>query len=252
MAELLTIVDYLDNYLEVPKFNDYCPNGLQVEGRHNVRRVISGVTASQALIDAAIEENADAILVHHGYFWRGESAVITGTRRRRIKALLDNDMSLLAYHLPLDAHVDVGNNASLGRRLGIQIDGVVDSGPAKNILFYGRLSKPNSTAEFCALLTERLNRDPIAVEGSERPLQRIAWCTGGAQGYIEEAAKLGVDAYLSGEISEQTTHAARENELHYFAAGHHATERYGPAALGEHIAQHFGIEHTFIDIDNPA
>ena len=252
MTELRTIVDYLDDFLEVAKFSDYCPNGLQVEGKPEVRRIISGVTASQALIESAIAKNADAILVHHGYFWRGESSTITGTRRRRIKTLLNNDISLLAYHLPLDAHIEVGNNASLARRLGLQIDGVSDSGPAKNILFYGRLSKPYSVSEFGALLTEKLHRDPVVVEGSDRLLQRIAWCTGGAQGYIEEAAKLGVDAYISGEISEQTTHAARENELHYFAAGHHATERYGPAALGEHIERQFGVEHSFIDIDNPA
>ena len=252
MTELNTIVDYLDGYLEVAKFSDYCPNGLQVEGKPEVQKIISGVTASQALIDAAISESADAILVHHGYFWRGEVAAITGTRRRRIKALLDHDISLLAYHLPLDAHPEIGNNASLAHQLGLQIDGVVDSGPAKHILFYGHTEQPYSVDSFEELLAQRLQRNPVVVRGSGEPLQRIAWCTGGAQGYIEEAAKLGVDAYLSGEISEQTTHAARENELHYFAAGHHATERYGAPALGEHLSQRYGVQHMFIEIDNPA
>jgi dinuclear metal center YbgI/SA1388 family protein len=252
MSTVQAITDYLDVLLEVGKFNDYSPNGLQVEGRREVGILISGVTASQALIDAAIEADADAVLVHHGYFWRGESATLTGMKRRRIKALLDHDISLLAYHLPLDAHPLYGNNASLAAVLGFQVDGVVGSGPAKGLLFYGQPAQPLSAQALAARIGESLGRAPLLVEASDRPVRTIAWCTGGAQGYIEEAARLGVDAYLSGEISEQTTHAAREHGVHFFAAGHHATERYGVASLGQHLAAQFGLTHMFIDIDNPA
>jgi dinuclear metal center YbgI/SA1388 family protein len=252
MSRLREITGYVDALLEVQKFTDYCPNGLQVEGRGELRTLISGVTASQALLDAAVEANADAVLVHHGYFWRGESPVLTGMKRRRIKTLLENDISLLAYHLPLDAHPQYGNNAALARELGFRIGGVADSGPAKNILFYGELPGELAAEDLRAAVAARLGGNPLLIQGSDRPVRSIAWCTGGAQGYIDEAARLGVDAYLSGEISEQTTHSARENGVHYIAAGHHITERYGVAALGNHLAEKFGIGHRFIDIDNPA
>lgn len=252
MSTLREIASYTDALLEIQKFSDYCPNGLQVEGRQDLRTLISGVTASQALLDAAVEANADAVLVHHGYFWRGESPALIGMKRRRIKTLLDNDVSLLAYHLPLDAHLLYGNNATLARELGFRVDGVADSGPAKDILFYGELTKALVANDLRDLIAARLGGSPLLIEASARPVKSIAWCTGGAQGYIDEAAKLGVDAYLSGEISEQTTHSARENGVHFIAAGHHITERYGVAALGNHLAEKFGIAHQFIDIDNPA
>lgn len=252
MSILREIAGYVDALLEVQKFTDYCPNGLQIEGRQELRTLVSGVTASQALLDAAVEAGADAVLVHHGYFWRGESPVLTGMKRRRIKTLLDNDISLLAYHLPLDAHLLYGNNVALARELGFQVRGVADSGPAKSILFYGNLQDAMAAGDLRDLIAARLGGNPLLVEASDRPVKSIAWCTGGAQGYIDEAAKLGVDAYLSGEISEQTTHSARENGVHFIAAGHHITERYGVAALGNHLAEKFGISHQFIDIDNPA
>lgn len=252
MTSLREITGYVDALLEIQRFADYCPNGLQVEGCRELRILVSGVTASQALLDAAVAANADAVLVHHGYFWRGEPPVLTGMKRRRIKTLLDNDISLLAYHLPLDAHPLYGNNASLARELGFQIRGVVGNGPAKDILFYGDLPRALPANELREWVAGRLGGNPLLIEVSDRPVKSIAWCTGGAQGYIDEAARLGVDAYLSGEISEQTTHSARENDVHFIAAGHHATERYGVAALGNHLAEKFGISHQFIDIDNPA
>lgn len=252
MSSLREIAGYLDALLEVQKFADYCPNGVQVEGRRELRILISGVTASQSLLDAAVAANADAVLVHHGYFWRGESPVLTGMKRRRIKTLLDNDISLLAYHLPLDAHPVYGNNASLARELGFQVGGIAGSGPAKDILFYGELPKTLPAIGLRDLVAARLGGNPVLIEASDRPVKTVAWCTGGAQGYIDEAVKLGVDAYLSGEISEQTTHSARENGVHFVAAGHHATERYGVATLGNHLAEKFGVSHRFIDIDNPA
>lgn len=252
MSTLREIAGYVDALLEIGKFNDYCPNGLQVEGRRELRTLISGVTASQALLDAAVEAGADAVLVHHGYFWRGESPVLTGMKRRRIKTLLDHDLSLLAYHLPLDAHLLYGNNAALARELGFQVRGVVDSGPAKDILFYGELPVALAAQDLRDSIAARLGGNPLLVEASSRPVKSIAWCTGGAQGFIDEAARLGADAYLSGEISEQTTHSARENGVHFVAAGHHVTERYGVSALGNHLAEKFGITHQFIDIDNPA
>ncbi len=252
MVDIEELVSYCNKLLAIERFNDYCPNGLQVEGRREVVSLVSGVTASQKLIDAAIEVNADAILVHHGYFWKGENPVLTGMRRQRVKSLLERDISLLAYHLPLDAHPQFGNNAALAEKLGFTIDGIVDEGPAKEILFYGRLAEPLIASEFTAFVADRLGSEPTLIPGSNHDIESIAWCSGGAQGYIEEAASLGVDAYLSGEISEKTTHIAREMGIHFIAAGHHATERYGPASLGEHLAQQFDLEHRFLEIDNPA
>lgn len=240
---------YLGEYLQVDVFQDYCPNGLQVEGRAEIRRIVSGVTASAGLIEAAIGAGADALLVHHGYFWRGEDARITGIRRRRIGRLIGHDLNLFAYHLPLDAHPAVGNNAMLGRMLGLEITA---RGGDKALVAMAEAPAGLTVDGFAATVASRLGRAPLVVGEGGRPLRRIAWCTGGAQGYFEQAIAMGADVYLSGEISEQTVHIARESGVAYIAAGHHATERYGVQALGEHLAARFGLEHRFIDIDNPA
>ncbi len=245
------IIDYCDTLLSVSDYQDYAPNGLQVEGRTEVRRIVSGVTACQALIDAAIEREADLLLVHHGYFWKGESPAIVGMKQRRIKALLDNDISLLAYHLPLDGHAGLGNNAQLGQLFGISVEGRFGHGPDGGIAMHGTLGQEVSPQTLAALVGERLGRDPLLIEGGEQPIRRVGWCSGGAEGYIEQAAELGLDAYISGEISEPTVHIARELGIHYIAAGHHATERYGAQALGRHLADHFTVENHFIDIPNP-
>lgn len=250
MVKINELASHCDDLLEVDRFRDYCPNGLQVEGKQQVEIIVSGVSACQALIDAAIERNADAILVHHGYFWKGEDARIVGMKRRRIHALLNADISLLAYHLPLDAHPVLGNNAQLAERLGIGIEGQFGhEQPA--IGLYGSLAEPTPINNFLSTVQKQLEREPLHIPGDLKHIQRIAWCTGGAQSYIGPAVELGVDLFLSGEISEQTTHIARETGTHYVAAGHHATERYGVQALGEHLAAHFGINHIYVDIDNP-
>ncbi|HID81831.1 MAG TPA: Nif3-like dinuclear metal center hexameric protein [Thiotrichales bacterium] len=248
MAELNAIVEYANELLKINQFKDYCPNGLQVEGRAQVKKIISGVTACQALIDAATQEQADVLLVHHGYFWRSEDASITGIKLRRIKALLDNSLSLLAYHLPLDAHVELGNNVSLAARLGFQTEGVLTSELIGN---YGSLAQPLDADGLASRISTALGREPLVIPAGPEKIQRIGWCTGAAQNYIDQAIRLELDAYISGEISEQTVHQAREAGIHYFAAGHHATERYGVQSLGEHLAQHFDVSHQFIDIDNP-
>lgn len=243
------LVRYLDDVLESAKFGDYSPNGLQVEGRADVQRVVTGVTASQALLDAAVRRQADAILVHHGYFWKGESPRVTGFRRQRLATLLQHDINLIAYHLPLDAHPELGNNAQWALAMGWLPEGRFGD---QEIGWWGRLPGEGcSLAGLAEQLEQVLGRKPLVVGGGEKPIRRIAWCSGGAQGYIEAAAALGVDAYLSGEISEQTTHFARENGLAYLACGHHATERFGPRALANFLQQQ-GLACEFIDIDNPA
>jgi len=239
---------YLADFLQVPDFRDYCPNGLQVEGRADVGCIVTGVTASAALIEAAVAEGADALLVHHGYFWRGEDGRITGMRRRRIAALLAHDLNLFAYHLPLDVHPEVGNNAQLALHFGLIPAGRFGE---QDIGVHGRLQHETTLAGLGGQIERETARRPLLIGDPARPLRRVAWCTGGAQGLFEQAIALGVDAYISGEISEQTVHAARESGVAYIAAGHHATERYGVQALGEHLAQRFGLRHRFIDIDNP-
>ncbi|MGV6808263.1 MAG: Nif3-like dinuclear metal center hexameric protein [bacterium] len=239
---------YLKTFLNIDQFKDYAPNGLQIEGKDHIQRLVTGVSANLALIEAAIAHQADAILVHHGYFWKNEPAPLVGIKYQRVKALLDYDISLLAYHLPLDAHAELGNNAQLAKKLGITIEGTMNR---EGVGCYGYFPKALSTAEVSARLTEVLGRQPLHIAGGLQRVRSIAWCTGAAQNYLPQAMALGVDAYLSGEISEQTVHTAKEGNIHYFAAGHHATERYGVQALGEHLANVFGIEHHFIDIDNP-
>ncbi|MCW8959712.1 MAG: Nif3-like dinuclear metal center hexameric protein [Gammaproteobacteria bacterium] len=251
MASLTELVQYCDALLDVSAYQDYCPNGLQVEGVGEVRRIVSGVTASQALIDRAVELDADLLLVHHGYFWKGESAPITGIKRRRIKALLENDISLLAYHLPLDGHDSLGNNAQLARLWGIAVEGRFGQGPDGGLGMFGSLQPPLSTAALGERLDELLQREPMIIQGGDQPIRRLGWCSGAAEGYIEAAAAAGLDAFISGEISEPTVHAARELGIHYFSAGHHATERYGVKALGEHLSEYFSLENHFVDIANP-
>jgi dinuclear metal center YbgI/SA1388 family protein len=239
---------YLDQYLDVAKFRDYCPNGLQVEGSERVERIVTGVTASADLLSAAIDAHADAVIVHHGYFWRGEDPRIVGTRTRRIRLILEHDLNLYAFHLPLDAHPEVGNNVSLARVLGFEIEARAGE---QDLIFHGRPDVPLTLAALAQRVEQRLERKPLVIGDPARRLTRIAWCTGAAQGHIEEAARIGVDAYVTGEVSEQTVHFARESGVAFVCAGHHATERYGVQALGAHLAGRFGIDHRFIDIPNP-
>ncbi|PPE69310.1 Nif3-like dinuclear metal center hexameric protein [Caldimonas thermodepolymerans] len=240
---------YLKGLLAVDRFKDYGPNGLQVEGRAEVRKVVSGVTASLALIEAAVDAGADAIVVHHGLFWRGQDGRVTGWMKKRLQRLLAADVNLFAYHLPLDAHPELGNNAQLARRLGLTAE---RSFGDQELGLLGAADAALTLEALAARVRERLGRAPVVVEGDGRPLRRIAWCTGGAQGFFEAAIAAGADAYLTGEISEPQAHYARETGVAYLACGHHATERYGAPALGEHIAARFGLEHRFIDVDNPA
>jgi dinuclear metal center YbgI/SA1388 family protein len=240
--------DYIASLLESDRFRDYCPNGVQVEGRAEVRRIASGVTASQRLLKAATVWNADAILVHHGYFWRNEDAVITGIKKQRIAHLLQHDVSLLAYHLPLDAHAELGNNAQLGQRLGFIEHGRFGE---QDIACYGELVQEQTLVQLTRKIGHSLQRTPLVIGENNPTIRRIAWCTGAAQSYFEAAIALGVDAFLTGEISEQNVHVAQETGVIFIAAGHHATERYGVQALGAHLAEHFGIEHHFFEVGNP-
>lgn len=251
MVTLKALVDYTDSLLSAEQFNDYCPNGLQVEGRPDVQRLVSGVTASLELLEAAIAAEADAILVHHGYFWKGEDECITGMKRQRLQRLLETGTSLLAWHLPLDAHPQLGNNTQLARVLGFECVGYFGNDSGMQLAQYGELSRPMNGPALAQHIQERLDRAPLHIPGRQALIQTVGWCTGAAQSYIEAAVEQGLDAFISGEISEQTVHVVRECGIHYFAAGHHATERFGVRALGEHLAEHFGITHQFVDIDNP-
>ena len=250
MAGLADIVGYTDKLLDCSAYRDACPNGLQVEGKSQVQHIVSGVTASQALLDAAVASGADAILVHHGYFWRGESPRLVGMKRRRLATLLHNDISLLAYHLPLDCHSLLGNNVQLANELQIDLDAPTIQDSVPPLVRTATLHRDWSGAEWARHVTEVLGRAPLHIDAA-RPIRSIALCTGAAQGEIDVAIAASVDAYLSGEVSEQTVHSARENGIHYFAAGHHATERFGVKALGAHLAEKFSIGHEFIDCDNP-
>jgi dinuclear metal center YbgI/SA1388 family protein len=248
---LSQLVQHCDALLESQRFSDYCPNGLQVEGRETVRRIAAAVTANQTVIDAAIDWGADALIVHHGYFWRGEEAPIVGMKRRRLAALLQADMSLIAYHLPLDAHPELGNNARWGALLGVAGPEPLDPLDPRAVGNIGDLPEPATLADLVARVRGITERDPLLIGDAGTSVQRVAWCTGAAQGYIEKAAAAGADVYISGEISEPTVHAARELGVAYLAAGHHATERYGVQALAEALAERFGLDWTFIDCDNP-
>ncbi len=249
MASVLEIERYCNLELQIAQFEDYAPNGLQVDGGREVTRLVSGVTASQALIDAAVEVKADAILVHHGFFWRGEPQPLTGIKGRRIRTLMQHGISLFAYHLPLDAHLEMGNNRLLGECLGLS--GIEAPSQSKDMVWQGTLPAPMTEAGFIRLIHEGLNRKPLHLPGGGELIQRVAWCSGGAQGYIVQAADMGVDAYISGEASEQTFHQAKELKVHYFAAGHHATERLGVGKLGNRLAKIFNVEHIPLEIPNP-
>jgi len=249
MATASEIDTYLTHLLEVAHFKDYGPNGLQVEGRPEVRRVVSGVTASLALIDAAIDAGADAIVVHHGLFWRGQDGRLTGWLRQRVARLMAADLNLFAYHLPLDAHPVYGNNAQFGLRLGARADSTFGE---QGLGCIGSLGEACGLAALAARLGAVLGRAPTVVAGDERPLRRAAWCTGGAQSYFEAAIAAGADVFVTGEISEPQAHLARETGVAFIACGHHASERYGAPALGEHLAEKFGLTHRFIEIPNPA
>ena len=252
MLTLKELTEYTNNYLQIDQFKDYCPNGLQVEGREEIQSIVTGVTASLALLEIARDKKADAILVHHGYFWRNEDSRIIGVKRKRLAALLQNNISLLAYHLPLDAHPKVGNNVQLARLLNIQIDGELLSESNSFCGSYGHLQQATAAEQFKQLIDSTLARTCTHVSAGPATITSIGWCTGAGQGFIELAIEQNLDAYISGEISEQTTHLAREAGIHFFAAGHHATERYGINALGEHLMQKFNLSHEFVDVDNPA
>ena len=255
-APLHELAAWFDDTLQAGRFRDYCPNGLQVEGRGAVDRIIAGVTASQALIEAAIREKADAILVHHGWFWKNEDPRVRGPKRTRLALMLEHGLSLFAYHLPLDAHPLLGNNAQLGRVLGWTPDTDTAGAPRRcgpdELVWLGRPRAAMPLAELARDVGRRLAREPLVVGDAQRPITRVAWCTGAAQGMMDAAVEAGVDAYLTGEVSEQTVHLARETGVAFIGAGHHATERYGVQALGAAAAAQFGIRCDFVDIDNPA
>ncbi|HSP59395.1 MAG TPA: Nif3-like dinuclear metal center hexameric protein [Halomonas sp.] len=247
------LVAACDLLLDAAAFRDYTLNGLQVAGRSEIRKVMSGVTACQALLDEAVAWKADLVLVHHGYFWKNEPVAITGMKQRRLRTLLVNDLNLLAYHLPLDAHPELGNNAELARLLDFEVTGCADGELGKGLVWLGNPPRGLDAAALAGRLEQRLARRPLLIEAPGKgEIRRVAWCTGGAQDMITTAFEAGADAFISGEISERTTHLARELGIHYLAAGHHATERYGVQALGNWLVRELGIEHRFVDIDNPA
>jgi dinuclear metal center YbgI/SA1388 family protein len=248
MASAVEITQYINDFLAIDTFKDYAPNGLQVEGKADINKIVTGVTANMALIEAAVEAQADMIIVHHGYFWLNEDQRIIGMKKRRIQCLLKNDINLLGYHLPLDAHAELGNNAQLAKKLGIHIDGLAGKG---DLMAYGSFDDAMTAEALAGLIDQQLDRAPLLVGPLNKSIKKIAWCTGAAQSYIQHAIDIGADAFISGEISEQTTHIANENGIVYVSAGHHATERYGVMALGEHLAEKFQIAHQFIDIANP-
>lgn len=246
------LVDHLADLLQVDRVKDYCPNGLQVQGASSIKKIVTGVTASKALIEEAIAQKADAILVHHGWFWKSDEPVIVGLLHARLKLLMDHNINLLAYHLPLDLHPQLGNNAQLAKMMGWSVSG---SKGMDGLIWQGKpdasLKKMANLGQLARSIGSRLGRDPLVIGDLNQPIKTIAWCTGAAQSYINEAISMKVDAYISGEISEPTVHIAREMGIAYIAAGHHATERYGIWALGEHLAKKFRLKHIFIDIPNP-
>lgn len=246
--KLSELLDYTGQILQVARFKDYCPNGLQVEGRPEVERVVTGVTASLALLEAARDYSADVVMVHHGYFWRNEDARIVGIKQKRIRLLLESGMSLAAYHLPLDAHQELGNNAQLARQLGFVLDGWTGE---QDLIAYGRTAVDMTADVLQQHISNVLKREAILLGPAKKVIRKVAWCTGGAQGCMEQAIALGVDAYISGEVSEQNLHLANEAGVVYIGAGHHATERYGIQALGAHLQNQFNLQHQYIEIDNP-
>lgn len=251
MIDRSTLLDHCASLLNVEAHQDYCPNGLQVAGLKEVKHIVTGVTACHALIEKAIDLGADTLLVHHGYFWSGENPCLVDIKRERIALLLQHNINLIAYHLPLDTAAELGNNAQLAKQLNISIDGSIATGKGPDLILTGRLPEPLAANALNDVITNALGRTPLHIAGSDQPIQRIAWCTGAGQDYLALAADAGVDAFITGEASERTTHIARERGIHFFAAGHHATERFGVQALGEHLVKQFGVQHTFVEIDNP-
>jgi dinuclear metal center YbgI/SA1388 family protein len=249
MPLLQELREYTDNFLEIDKFKDYAPNGLQVQGKPQIKKIVTGVSATQALIEAAIKKQADAILVHHGWFWKNEDPRIIGMKHTRLKLLMQHDISMLGYHLPLDAHPVLGNNALLARLFGFTSEAVMDEQGVGNI---GIMDTPVTLTQLGKTIENVLQRKPLLINAGRHKIKRVAWCSGGAQSWMDKAVEAGVDAFISGEISENTVHTARESGVHYIAAGHHATERYGIMALGEHLAAEFNLDCEFVDIDNPA
>lgn len=245
-----TVLELLNQELQPELIKDYCPNGLQVEGSSAVTSLVSGVTACQALIDRAVEVQADAILVHHGFFWRGEDPRLIGMKAARVRALMQREINLFAYHLPMDIHPTMGNNAGLGRAMGVEVFGMLDPSNASMPVFVGDAPAVTNAADVAALLEKNLGRSVTLV--GEGAVSSIGWCTGGGQGYIDAAADAGCDLFVSGEISEQTVHVARERGIAFIAAGHHATERFGPQSIGQWLGAELGIDHQFVDIDSPA
>ena len=251
MTTRAELADYLHTYLQVGAFDDYAPNGLQVEGKTKIHRICTAVTASHDVIQKASKQKADALFVHHGYFWKGEDPTLRGMKRTRVANLLKSDMNLFAYHLPIDCHQVIGNNACIAKRLELKKLKSYPVGKTPDLLWTGELLKPLSVDDFTKKLTTAFDRAPQCIVATDKLIKRLAFCSGAAQDLIVEAAAYGVDAYISGEVSERTYYQAKELDVHYFACGHHATERDGIHTLGKHLADHFGLEHTFIDSDNP-
>ncbi len=246
------LIQELDKVLKPEAFDDYCHNGLQVQGKGDIKHIVTAVSSSQILIDEAVRLQADAILVHHGLFWSDDKMCLTGMLGRRVKALILNDINLLAYHLPLDAHPEYGNNAQLAKLLGFKIKGTFADIGSVEYAFYGELEKPMPALDLAQKIAKVFGREPLLIDTREdSKIKTVAWCSGGAQNLIDEAAKLKVDAYISGEISEHTVHKARELGINYFAAGHHASERYGVQAVGNYLQDKFKIKHTYVELDNP-
>lgn len=250
----LKLESWINSLLQSDKFKDYAPNGLQVQGKQEIKSIITGVTASKALIEKAIEKQADAILVHHGWFWKNESPKITSIKHERIKLLLSHNINLYAYHLPLDAHPTLGNNAQLGKILGLQPNLDANNMPIaygdSGLMWVGATTSQTLT-DFSQNIADKLNRTPLVVGNKQQIVNHVAWCTGGAQSMMQEAIDLGVDVFITGEASEQNFHQAHESQVAFIAAGHHATERYGALALGNEIANQLNLNVEFIDIDNP-
>lgn len=245
--ECTTLLSEIDAILNTASFKDYCPNGLQIQGRSSITKIAAAVTASHAVIEQAVAWGADALLVHHGYFWKGEAYPIVGMKHGRISKLIKNDINLLAYHLPLDAHPTFGNNAQLALKLDLSVLGQLESEP---LVWHGT-SGCTTLGELADKVALRLGRVPQIIGDANAPVGGVAWCTGAAQGYLDAAAAFGAKTFISGEISERTFHEANELGVNYLACGHHATERYGIQALGEHLAHQFGLDYCFIDEINP-
>ena len=249
------LAQWLDANLNVAAFKDYCPNGLQVEGKTHITRIVTGVTASEALLQAAVERHADAVIVHHGWFWKNEDPRVRGPKRQRLQLALKHELNVFGFHLPLDAHPEWGNNAQLGLRLGLSPRWNADGKPQlcgpDNLVWLGHTSDGNTVQDIADRIRTTLKREPLVIGDPNARPTKVAWCTGGAQGFMDAAIDAGADLYITGEASEPNYHLARETGVAFIAAGHHATERYGIFALGQAIAAQFDVQVEFIDLDNP-